>query len=81
MKDNGYEKESSRESDTQSDINGVLVIGDATQSTTIAANDASHELGYVTGIKLWSLLAALTLVLFLMMLDMSIVVTVSFHCS
>jgi hypothetical protein len=79
MNHNSEEKESFKESDTQSDLNGVHVIDNPTQSTTNAANNVSHEPDYVTGIKLWSLLAALTLVLFLMMLDMSIVVTVSFH--
>jgi hypothetical protein len=34
------------------------------------------EYEYVTGIKLWSVLAVVTLVAFLMMLDMSIIVTV-----
>jgi hypothetical protein len=79
MNHNSEEKESFKECDTQSDLNGVHVIDNATQSTANATNTVSNELHYVTGIKLWGLLAALTLVLFLMMLDMSIVVTVSFY--
>jgi hypothetical protein len=34
---------------------------------------------YVTGIKLWLVVASVTLIAFLMMLDMSIIVTVSFY--
>ena len=42
---------------------------------TLAPEEPEHE--YVTGIKLWIALAAITLVFFLVLLDMSIIVTVS----
>lgn len=40
-----------------------------------APQGTEHQ--YISGIKLWTLLGSLTLVCFLMMLDMSIIVTVS----
>jgi hypothetical protein len=40
------------------------------------SEDPEDEDQYVTGFKLWTLMASLTLVMFLMMLDMSIIVTV-----
>jgi hypothetical protein len=49
-------------------INAVANIADSTTS------EQQHE--YLTGIKLWTLLASVTLVVFLMMLDTSIVGTV-----
>lgn len=50
----------------------------STHSETKPAS-AEDENEYVTGSKLWILLASVTLIVFLMMLDMSIVVTVKFH--
>jgi len=46
-----------------------------------AAEPAEAEFEYVTGVKLWLATAAVTLVCFLMMLDMSIIVTVSLDIS
>lgn len=43
------------------------------------AAETTHE--YITGIKLWLVIASITLICFLVMLDMSIVVTVSFDNS
>jgi len=45
---------------------------DSTQPNAIADE---HE--FITGLKLWAVLASVTLVLFLTMLDMSIIATVS----
>jgi hypothetical protein len=45
-------------------------------AATSDAGEPQHE--YITGIKLWSVLVAVTLVILLMMLDMSIIVTVRF---
>lgn len=42
---------------------------------------AETEYEYITGVKLWLVIASITLICFLMMLDMSIVVTVSFDNS
>jgi hypothetical protein len=39
------------------------------------------EYEYITGVKLWLVIASITLVCFLMMLDMSIIVTVRFDNS
>jgi hypothetical protein len=44
-----------------------------------AAEPIETEYEYVTGVKLWLATAAVTLVCFLMMLDMSIIVTVRLH--
>jgi hypothetical protein len=46
-------------------------------ATVVEDRKTEHE--YVTGVKLFLVMASLTLVLFLMMLDMSIVVTVGLH--
>lgn len=62
-------------------------IGDATIPTKLFdsrkeaekagdSEDPEDEDQYVAGLKLWTLMASLTLVMFLMMLDMSIIVTV-----
>jgi hypothetical protein len=51
---------------------------DVSADVTEAAAPAEAEFEYVTGVKLWLATAAVTLVCFLMMLDMSIIVTVSF---
>jgi len=51
---------------------------DVSTDVTEAAAPAEAEFEYVTGVKLWLATAAVTLVCFLMMLDMSIIVTVSF---
>jgi hypothetical protein len=79
MNHDNDEMESSKESVVP--IENVQYEDNAThnpiQSTSKPSNVLAPELNYVTGVKLWTLLAALTLVLFLMMLDMSIVVTVS----
>jgi hypothetical protein len=50
-------------------------------STKVAesAETTDPKFEYVTGVKLWLATAAVTLVCFLMMLDMSIIVTVSIH--
>ena len=44
-----------------------------------ATQPAEVEFEYVTGVKLWLATAAVTLVCFLMMLDMSIIVTVGLY--
>jgi hypothetical protein len=44
---------------------------------TTSPIEAVAETDYVTGWKLWSMLAALVLIFFLVLLDMSIVATVS----
>jgi hypothetical protein len=48
------------------------------EASAIAVDDGKSEYEYITGVKLFLVMASLTLVLFLMMLDMSIVVTVSY---
>jgi hypothetical protein len=49
----------------------------AKDSITSATIEAIATTDYVTGWKLWSMLAALVLIFFLVLLDMSIVATVS----
>lgn len=49
--------------------------------STEIAEAAETEYEYVSGVKLWLAVAAVTLVCFLMMLDMSIIVTVSYQSS
>jgi hypothetical protein len=48
--------------------------GDAT--TTTATTTTEPELEYISGVRLFLVITATTLVVFLMMLDMSIIVTV-----
>jgi hypothetical protein len=59
---------------------GLEILPDAEKalavSQTVVEDEKSFE--YVTGIKLWVVVASVTLVAFLMMLDTSIIVTVSF---
>jgi hypothetical protein len=45
-------------------------------SSATTQEDAQPEYEYITGTKLWLVLASVTLVVFLAMLDMSIIVTV-----
>lgn len=49
------------------------------EATAIQATRTKSEPEYISGWKLYSLLAAQTLVFFLVMIDMSIVATVSFY--
>jgi hypothetical protein len=49
----------------------------AIEGITSAPIEAVAEIEYVTGWKLWSMLAALVLIFFLVLLDMSVVATVS----
>lgn len=57
--------------DTTADIDSKDVTTTTTTTTTTAEPDE-----YISGIKLFLVIAAITLVVFLMMLDMSIIVTV-----
>jgi hypothetical protein len=50
--------------------------GSTKAAELVEATDAKFQ--YVTGVKLWLATSAVTLVCFLMMLDMSIIVTVSY---
>jgi hypothetical protein len=60
----------------QSIVESVTAEKKADSNPTVTADEVpEHE--YITGVKLWLVLAAVTLVVFLMMLDMSIIVTVS----
>lgn len=52
-----------------------------TKISDLGEEAAETEYEYITGIKLWLVVASLTLACFLVMLDMSIVVTVSFDNS
>jgi hypothetical protein len=52
-----------------------------TKISDLGEEAAKIEYEYITGIKLWLVIASLTLTCFLVMLDMSIVVTVSFDNS
>lgn len=58
-------------SDPANPSDGSTKVVEAAEATT------ETEYEYVTGVKLWLATAAVTLVCFLMMLDMSIIVTVS----
>lgn len=64
---------SSSHEDEQEDI-----ALDKEEATAIEATRTKSEPEYIAGVKLYSLLAAQTLVFFLVMVDMSIVATVSF---
>jgi hypothetical protein len=59
--------------------NEMAEIDGERQSSTTDPTDpeAQPEYEYITGAKLWLVLASVTLICFLMMLDMSIIVTVS----
>lgn len=59
-------------SDTIIDTREKALNGSVTHTK---AEELEYE--YITGIKLWLVVASITVVCFLMMLDMSIVVTVS----
>jgi hypothetical protein len=59
-------------SDPEKTSNGSTKVAESAETTP-------PEFEYVTGVKLWLATAAVTLVCFLMMLDMSIIVTVSLH--
>ncbi len=48
------------------------------EASTTTATVAEPEYEYITGIKLFLVIASVTLVAFIMMLDMSIIVTVRF---
>ena len=48
------------------------------QDNTVPSKPAEPEHEYITGFKLWIVIASITLCCFLMMLDTSIIVTVSF---
>lgn len=52
-------------------------VSDGSTKAAEPAEAIDAEFQYVTGVKLWLATAAITLVCFLMMLDMSIIVTVS----
>jgi hypothetical protein len=47
------------------------------EASATAVEDGKTEHEYITGVKLFLVMASVTLVMFLMMLDMSIIVTVS----
>jgi hypothetical protein len=51
----------------------------ATEVKSSHPNTEEPEHEYITGSKLWAVLASVTLVLFLTLLDMSIIVTVSYN--
>jgi hypothetical protein len=67
------EKESLDHQSIQESVTAENTSGSRPTVTT----DEVPEHEYITGAKLWLVLAAVTLVVFLMMLDMSIIVTVS----
>jgi hypothetical protein len=65
-----------KESLDHQSIESVTAEKKSDSNPTVTADEVpEHE--YITGAKLWLVLAAVTLVVFLMMLDMSIIVTVS----
>ncbi len=65
-----------------SGLSGPEKVADGSTKPAEAAEATDAEFQYVTGVKLWLATAAVTLVCFLMMLDMSIIVTVShYHLS
>jgi hypothetical protein len=53
-------------------------VSDGSTKAAAPAEATDAEFQYVTGVKLWLATAAVTLVFFLMMLDVSIIVTVSY---
>jgi hypothetical protein len=57
------------------DVSG---LSDSSTKAAEPAEATAAEFQYVTGVKLWLATAAVTLVAFLIMLDMSIIVTVSY---
>jgi hypothetical protein len=59
-------------SDPEKPSEGSMDVAESAETT-------DPEFEYITGVKLWLATAAVTLVCFLMMLDMSIIVTVSLH--
>lgn len=61
----------------QNEVDENDLKGEAEGATAIAATRTRSEPEYISGMKLYSLLAAQTLVFFLVMIDMSIVATVS----
>jgi len=62
-----------------SDWSDAEQLPDSNTKAAEAAEPTETEYEYVTGVKLWLATAAVTLVCFLLMLDMSIIVTVSLH--
>jgi hypothetical protein len=77
----GVVSTSAADSTKDLDVSGLSDPEKFSDSSTKAAEPAeatAAEFQYVTGVKLWLATAAVTLVAFLIMLDMSIIVTVSY---
>jgi hypothetical protein len=55
----------------------ISSLKDATAKSTTPAEGEKLEPEYVTGVKFWTILGSITLVVFLMMLDTSIIATAS----
>lgn len=80
--DHGISSKSTTDSEKDVDISDssdTERLPDSNIKVAEAAEPTETEYEYVTGVKLWLATAAVTLVCFLMMLDMSIIVTVSLH--
>jgi hypothetical protein len=79
--DPGVVSTSAADSTKDFDVSGLSDPEKFSDGSTKAADPAEAteaEFQYVTGVKLWLVTAAVSLVCFLMMLDMSIIVTVSY---
>jgi hypothetical protein len=71
------EKIHTPDTNVKHDGNGeASVVVQKPDSTDDTGDTAEGDNQYITGLKLFTLLASLTLITFLMMLDMSIIVTV-----
>ena len=79
--DHGIISESTTNVDTEPNISELSNPEKPLDGSTKPVEATETEYEYITGIKLWLVIASITLICFLMMLDMSIVVTVSFYNS
>lgn len=79
--DHAVHSSGAAESDKDHDISESSDPENPSDGSTEVVEAPETEYEYITGIQLWLVVASITLVCFLMLLDMSIIVTVSFDAS